>query len=73
MNLRSLAKGTVEEGTTILGFLASSAIADSQSISTCGITIGTPKKTPIGQIKIFGLITYRIEPGQPLALPFQRL
>ena len=43
MNLRSLAKGTVEEGTTILGFLANSAIAHSQLTATRGKTTGTQK------------------------------
>ena len=40
MNLRSLAKGTVEEGATILGFLANSAIAHSQSTAMRGIKVG---------------------------------
>lgn len=71
INLRSLAKGTVEEGATILRFLPNSAIAHSQSTAKCCI-IGVTKKI-IGLIKIFVLITYRIEPGRHPALPFQRL
>ena len=51
MNLRSMAKGTVEEGVTILRFLANSAITHSQSTGTRGTQ--QARKKPIGLIKYF--------------------